>query len=347
MYFLYIYENVFFVYIWKCLYIYICIYIYIYIHAECALVYRYPTQTFKCQIPLHKSSPSPTCWSWGILLRLKKIKRKHCHNQVIFWHQIASLIFLGSLRVHDGKPNEIKQGIPLRKSPRNWTTQILNLPLGIAIATPSIKIFKYCANLNYDKELKTWNLQIWTLQSTVLNNQNVKYVSFSASPCLIPPFWKMFDSPARFRECSRSTSNVVGGLKGLHVRREDSEDEAYTSWDDVSDGLWQCHWQCFAAMHIWQEKLAWLIWSGCGLQAIIKLKLGIRDFYPQKTDLAMEHPPWMKMYFLLKLGIFQPAIWVFGSVWFQIYGSFCCLWVESSMIVCFMMQWCMSLLTRI
>lgn len=35
-----------------------------------------------------------------------------------------------------------------------------------------------------------------------------------------------------------------------------------TSWDDGSDGLWQCYWQCYAAMHIWQEKLAWfdMIW---------------------------------------------------------------------------------------
>lgn len=53
------------------------------------------------------------------------------------------------------------------------------------------------------------------------------------------------------------TSSFVWGLHHLLMRREDNEDEAYTSWDDVSDGLWQCYWQCYTAMHIWQEKLAW------------------------------------------------------------------------------------------
>ena len=155
-----------------------------------------------------------------------------------------------------------------------------------------------------------------SLQSTVLNNETVKYASFSASTCLKPPIpgrcffipraslgecfctgtiahrnggahmrvgkhrgcvlWSpvhllscevMWSADWWYRSKNGSyvylhTSNFVWGLHHLLMRREDDKDEAYTSWDDASDLLWQCYWQCYAAMHIWQEKLAWfdMIW---------------------------------------------------------------------------------------
>ena len=41
-------------------------------------------------------------------------------------------------------------------------------------------------------------------------------------------------------------------------------------------------------------------------------KLG---YTPENERLEPKNPPWMKMYFLLKIGIFQPVMWVFRGVW--------------------------------
>ena len=45
-----------------------------------------------------------------------------------------------------------------------------------------------------------------------------------------------------------------------------------------------------------------------------KIQAKTNKKYTQKTSMALENPPWMKMYFLLNMGIFQLAMLVFGSV---------------------------------
>ena len=35
-----------------------------------------------------------------------------------------------------------------------------------------------------------------------------------------------------------------------------------------------------------------------------------RNHTPLNTNMTVENPPWMKMYFLLKMGIFQPVMLV-------------------------------------
>ena len=183
-------------------------------------------QTLKCPILLHKSSPSPTCWSWGHLLRLKKIKWKHCHHwslQVIFWHQIASLIFLGSLRVHDGKPNEIQKRNSSQHDPRNWRTQNLQSTIRhLQSQQSSHQNLQTLLLVRISTTTNKWKKQnLQNLHSSIDCPKQWEcgaYASFSASTFLKPPFWKMFFIPrASLGECF-CTGTIAHRNGGAHMR---------------------------------------------------------------------------------------------------------------------------------
>jgi len=56
-------------------------------------------------------------------------------------------------------------------------------------------------------------------------------------------------------------------------------------------------------------QLQWCLWS----KNRKSLFLDLRSSNPQKKRDWLENPPWMKTYFLLNMGIFQPVMLVFGG----------------------------------
>ena len=68
---------------------------------------------------------------------------------------------------------------------------------------------------------------------------------------------------------------------------------------------------CIEGVHfgyVWDHHSEWeTVWS----KQCIYLH---ESFTPAKTNMTMEHPPWMKMYVLLEMGIFQKIILVFRGV---------------------------------